>query len=178
MGFLDKFFKKKPSYDITDLNVRDLEVGFVFDYNLKTWEVVEAYVYDWGSSFFSKEFKIKAADETAFLSLEEDDELEIGISKKIKFTELGAEVRQQFMDDKAPSELHYAGERYFFEEESPGFFKKEELSDEAWAELVSFQYESKSGKQFLTVEQWGETDFDASVGAYIEEFELSNILPR
>ena len=52
MGFFDKFFNKKeePSYDSTNIRVQDLNVGFVFDYDMSTWEVQAAYEYDWGDN--------------------------------------------------------------------------------------------------------------------------------
>ena len=57
-------FKKKqePTYDVTDLKITDLDVGFIFDYDLKSWVVREKYEYDWGGNNFSHEYKVDSGD--------------------------------------------------------------------------------------------------------------------
>ena len=54
--------KKEKAYDPLNIKVTDLKKGFVFDYDLKTWEVQEVYQYDWGNNFFSYEYKIDCGD--------------------------------------------------------------------------------------------------------------------
>jgi hypothetical protein len=44
-------------------------------------------------------------------------------------------------------------------------------------ELLSWDYENDSGDKLLSVEQWGEEDFEASVGYPVEEYQFLNILP-
>ena len=49
MGLFDKFKKKKePKYDPSNIKVTDIAQGFVFEYNMSTWEVKNEYEYDWG----------------------------------------------------------------------------------------------------------------------------------
>lgn len=180
MGLFDKFFKKKeqePHYDSTDIRVQDLDLNFVFDYDLNTWEVKDMYEYDWGDEFFTVEYKIYDGKETLFLSLEEDDGLELSISKKIKLRALGEEVFDAFMNGKPPKTIFYEEKKYYLEEESPGYFHDVKNSDDAWQEFVAWDYEDESGDFLITVEQWEEKEFEASAGKYIEEFEISNILP-
>ena len=42
--------RKKVSYDVTNLSLKDLDVGFIFDYDMKSWVVQEVYKYDWGNN--------------------------------------------------------------------------------------------------------------------------------
>jgi hypothetical protein len=42
---------------------------------------------------------------------------------------------------------------------------------------VSWDFEDEQEKEFLTIEQWGETKFDMQVGFTVEEFQFTNILP-
>ena len=69
MGIFDLFKKKEkaPKYDVTNLKVTDLDQGFIFDYDMKSWVVKEVYEYDWGSNNFSHEYKVDSGDEVAFL---------------------------------------------------------------------------------------------------------------
>ena len=75
---------KEPDYDPTNIKVTDLDKGFVFEYDLRTWVVEEAFEYDWGHNEFSKEFKITDGSEVKFLSLEDDDGIELVLGERIK----------------------------------------------------------------------------------------------
>jgi hypothetical protein len=128
------FFKKKkkeelPHYDPTNIGVMDIRKGFVFDFNTQSWEVTEEFEYDWGNNDFTYEFKVVSANETYFLYVEKDDEIECIFSQKIPFAKLDGS--------------------YYDEEE----------------------------ETVLTIEQWGERDFEASMGAVIHPSKITNILP-
>ena len=182
-GLIDMFkklFSKKstPHYDSTNIRVHDLDVGFVFDYDLSTWEVQSIYEYDWGDNYFTREYKISNGADTLFLSLEEDDELILCITKKIKVRAIGEEVQEVLMNtQKPPSKFTFENKQYFLEEEAPGYFHDISKGDEAWEEFISWEFEDNAGEYLITIEQWGEKEFEASAGKYIKEFELSNILP-
>jgi hypothetical protein len=178
MGFTDFFKRKQPKYDSTNIRVTDLDVGFVFDYDLDSWEVQAKYEYDWGDNFFSQEYKIFNGSKTLYLSIEEDDEVYLSISSKIKVRQLGTQVHDDLMSlQKAPSSFEYEGKKYFLEKEAPGYFNDNSRSKD-WVELISWDYEDESGKFLVCIEQWDEKEFEASVGKTIQEFEISNILPK
>lgn len=179
MGIFDRFLKKKTShYDSTNIRVHDLDVGFVFDYDLSTWEVLALYEYDWGGNYFTREFKVSNGDKTLYLSLAEDDELILCISSKIKLRQLGEDIQDSLLThQKAPNKISFEGKNYLFEKEAPGYFHDISKGDEAWEEFISFDYEDDSGNYSISIEQWGEKEFEASTGVYINEFDISNILP-
>ena len=183
MGLFDIFKKeKKPDYDPARITVKDLEEGFVFDYDLKTWVVKEAYKYDWGNNYFTREFKISDGNETLFLEVEDDDELEVSISKKVKVLAIDEDIPDVIDKEKRPpKKLLYKGVTYYREEESPGYFivsGQDEKNDENWSELIAWTYYDEEDENVLTIEQWGDFEFEASVGQYIEPYEISNILPK
>ncbi|MEN7550887.1 DUF4178 domain-containing protein [Rapidithrix thailandica] len=177
------FFKKKkekkeegPHYDPTNIRLTDLRKGFVVDYNLKTWEVAEEYEYDWGDNYFSYEFKLVSSDETIFLSLDEDDELEIQVLKKINFGRLDEGVEESLINKgKPPRKIEYEGKTYYRESERPGYFRN--TDNENWSEFITWDYYDDSEKYALNIEQWGEDEFEASVGVLEEPEQFSNILP-
>lgn len=181
MGLFDNFFSKKkdePQYDSTDIRVQDLDVGFVFEYDLSTWEVQAVYEYDWGDDYFTHEFKISNGEKTLFLSLEEDDEVILSLSKKIKVKALGDEVLQKLMStQKPPEKITFEGSEYLLEEESPGYFNDLSKGSEAWEEFIAWDYTDQSGDRLITIEQWGEKEFEASSGKFINVYEISSILP-
>ncbi|MBT3208749.1 MAG: DUF4178 domain-containing protein [Bacteroidetes bacterium] len=180
MGIFDVFKKKekKPEYDPTNISVLDLQKGFVFEYDLKTWIVKAAYDYDWGNNFFSREYKIDDGEQQFFLSVENDDEISISISKKIKIRTISEDIPEYISEnDKPPKSLIYKNIKYFLDGENPGFFKDCENKTDDWAEVISWTYYDETDENILNIEQWGDDDFESSVGTVIKEFEISNILP-
>ncbi|MBN2595432.1 DUF4178 domain-containing protein [Labilibaculum sp.] len=178
MGFTDFFKRKQPKYDTTNIRVTDLDVGFVFEYDLSSWEVQASYEYDWGDNYFSKEYKINDGSKTLFLSVEDDDEISLGVCDKIKVRELGENVLSDLLtDQKPPKSVIYKDKKYFFDQESPGYFN-DKARGEDWVEFISWDFVDESGEYIVTIEQWDEKEFEASAGKAIKEFEISNILPK
>lgn len=179
MGFFDRFSKKKqPHYDSTYITVKDLDVGFVFDYNLTTWEVKAIYEYDWGDNYFTREFKIDNGSDILFLSIEEDDELIISVSNKVKVHKLGDSLQQDIIARGKPAnKITFEGREYSLVKEAPGYFHDITGNPNNWIEFISWDFEDDSEAYTITVEQWGEKEFEATAGKYVKEFEISNILP-
>lgn len=178
MGVFD-FLKKKeePKYDVTNLSVKDLDQGFVFDYNLKSWVVREVYKYDWGKNIFTKEFKIDAGDEVAFLSVSDSGELNLSITKPIKMQKLGDGIREEIRKKEAPDHLEYDGTKYYLDEDSAGYFNDVTAKSTEWEELVSYDYLNDEETLCLSITQWDERNFEASAGNVIQHYEISNITP-
>ncbi len=178
MGLFD-IFKKKEKLDYDPLNVKitDLQKGFILEYDLKTWIVSEVYKYDWGDNFFTSEFKVDCENDSLFIHLEQDDELEITLSKKVKIRSIDEDLPEHIIkNEHPPKKLTYNGKQYFKDKESPGYFKNITMNT-GWTEFISWDYYSEDEKEIITIEQWGEREFEASIGRVAKEFEFSNILP-
>lgn len=179
MGLFDFFKKKeKPSYDPTNIKITDLQKGFVVEYDLKTWVVKEAYEYDWGDNYFTREYKLDSGDDVIYLHVEYDDELYLSVTKKIKLLSIDEDLPEQIeKNERPPKKILYKNKTFYLDEESPGYFK--DLSDPAkdWVELISWDYYDEEDKEIINIEQWGDREFDAAYGQVIKEYEISNILP-
>lgn len=177
MGIFDKFKKKKDTYDVTNLSVKDLDVSFIFDYDLSSWEVVEVYEYDWGDHNFTKEYKITDGEKTYFLSVDDDDELEIILSTKTNIRKIGDNIVENIQNnDKPQNELTFENETYFLDEGSPGYIRHMDDPDN-WIELMSWDYYNDEETKTICIEQFDDQKFDASTGKILKEFEISNITP-
>lgn len=177
MGIFD-FFKKdqSPDYDPSNIKVTDFKKGFVFDYDLKSWVVKKAYEYDWGNNNFSLEFVIENENESYYMSVEEDDEVEISLSKKIKLREIDEDLPEYIQRHETPPKtLDYKGKRFFMDGESMGSMR--EIGQKEISNLISWDFYSEDEKEIISIEQWGENDFEASKGFYVDESEFSNIYP-
>ena len=174
------FFKKKkePEYDVTDLKITDLNVGFFFDYDLKSWTVREKYEYDWGNNNFSHEYKIDSGDDVAFLSVEDDGNLNLAIFRPLKIRKIDEDVADEIVkNEKAPRQIHYDGEKYFLDSDTAGYFRDCAKKSEDWEELISFEYLNEDETKIVSITQWDEQNFEASAGISIEDYHISNIIP-
>jgi hypothetical protein len=179
MGLFDRFKKnKEPDYDPNNLKIEDLRVGFMFDYDLKTWVITEEYEYDWGDNYFTREYKLESSDDIAYLHIDYNDEGFMTINKKLKIRALGEDIPEEIEKNKRPpKKIAYDGVDYLLDKESPGYFSDDPEDDDSWTEFISWDYYDADGKLVACVEQWGEREFEASHGKVVNDFEITNILP-
>ena len=174
------FLKKKeePKYDVTNLTANDLDVGFVFDYDGKSWVIKEAYEYDWGSNNFSKEYKVDAGDEVAFLGVEDAGTIKLSMMKEIKISMIDEDVLGEVKaKNNPPRQLHFDGEVYYQESDSAGYYSEVGADDDDAEELVAFEYFNRTGDKVLSISQWDEYNVDAAAGDVIKLHQLTDILP-
>jgi len=174
------FFKKKkaPTYDVTNLSLKDLNVGFIFDYDMKSWVVKEVYKYDWGNNNFTSEYKVDSGDEVAFLHIADEGELEISLSKSIRISKIDEAITDEIeKNEKPPRKIHFDEELYYLEEDAAGYFRDLSKETEDWEELVTWEYLNDEATKVLSITQWDIRNIDASAGLVLKEFQFSNIIP-
>jgi len=174
-------FKKKskePEYDVTNLNVKDLNYGFIFDYDMKSWVVKELYEYDWGDNNFSKEYKVDSGDDVAFLGIEDDGELTITLAKSIKLRKIEENVFKQITEEKkAPDKIHYDSEVFYLHADSAGYFRDCVKESKDWEELITYEYLNEEETMFVSLTQWDDRTVEAYSGIVIKSYQISNIIP-
>ncbi len=180
MGWKDFFKKNKtqaPETDpLRDFSLKKLKPGYYVDFDMKTWQVASYDTYDWGSGDITHEWQLKSADETIYLELESDDEDYWSISRKIAFGKLGNSVKEYLMKhDDPPDEINFEGTTYYLQEMGGGKFLKN--GNHPGKELLSWDYENDTGDKLLSIEQWGEEDFEASIGQPVQAYQFTDILP-
>lgn len=180
MGWKDFFGKKsedKAPESFENPTLGDIKVGYMIDYDLKTWEVTAYNYYDWGEGDITEEWQLKAHDDTVYLELESDDEDEWSIGRPIQFASLGGDVRNRLFEKGAPpDEIQYDGITYYLDTVGGGrFYKNGKGSGE---EFYIWSYEDEEGEHFLSIEQWDVDEFEAGVAISVEAYQFSNILPR
>jgi len=175
------FFKKKkeePSYDITNITLKDLDFGFILDYDMKSWVVKEVYEYDWGDNNYSKEYKIDSGDEVGFLSIEDDSELNISLTKAIKIRKIDEDIIEEVLkNERAPNKIHYEGVTYYLDSDSAGYCRDLGKETEDWEELFSWEYLDENEEKIISITQWDERTFEAYAGIVLEPYKFSNIIP-
>jgi len=181
MGWKDLFGLGKKDDDketdsITNLNLSSLKPGYYVDYDLKTWEVLARHHYDWGEGDISYEWQLKSHDETIYLSSETDDEVEWTVSRPVAFARLGSNVRKHIEEhDDPPEEIVFDSTKYYLDESGGGHYYKN--GNGPGQAFISWDYVDDTEEKYLSIEQWGEEEFEASTGERVEEYQFTNILP-
>lgn len=180
MGFLDSLFGKKKE-ERGEITLWNLEIGDHLEYFMESWEVRDECMYDWGNNDVSAEYTLDKGNKRIFLSVAGDNySPEINVSTEIKIHDLDDEyqnVKEYIVENGEPPKfIKFRDKKYRFDSEYLGtcYAGKE---DEEGSELISWEYLSDDRLNTLTVERWGEYEFEASVGKSVNMFEFSNFVP-
>lgn len=179
MGWKDFFRKKDDKLEmdpLKDLILSNLDVGYLVDYDLKTWKVEACHYSDWGAGDITREWQLKSYDETIYLEKESDDEDSWCVTWKIPIGRLGSHITDHIIShDDPPDRITFEGKVYHLEESGGGHFYPNSRGPRQ--EFLKWDYEDESGESYLSIIQWGEKDFEATLGKPVEEYQFANILP-
>ncbi len=170
-------FKKKrdESDPVVDFTLSDLKPGYVVDYDLKTWKVTAQNYYDYDGDRVD-EWELTCADDVVYLEREEDDGLCWTLSRKVPISRLDGDPQSHVVEhEDPPEEVTCNGVTYFAESSDAGEFYKDGADPPR--ELIVWEYLDDSERKTLSIEQWGEDDYEASIGEIVEEYQFSDILP-
>ena len=166
---------KNPEVEYREYRLGEMARGFLVDYDLKTWEVraVGSYDYD---GYLTKEWELHSDSGVGFLEQSvEDGEAEWTFTKRIAVDEIAEDVMAEIVsNDDPPQRIHFEGRSYEANEMSAGI--QHSGDEETEKEFVGWSYESEDGR-VLFLNQWGESDFSAYEGIYVEEYQFTDILP-
>lgn len=178
-GFFKKKKKEESHYDPTNIKITDLRKGYILDFDLQTWEVTEEFEYDWGDNEFSYEYKLESATESVFLSVEDDDFITGTISKKIMWGKLPEDVEEGITGKgKPPKQINLNGTIFYRDAKSIGYWRNTATtSGKESLEYMCWEYYDDTEKHILTLEQFGDEQFEASLGKVYAQNAFSNILP-
>lgn len=166
MGFFSKLFgKDEPQQSREKRTLFNLQQGDILTYDLEEFEVVGKLTYN-DSGYKWMEYHIKSVSRNLWLSVEQDDDLEVEIYEKIKTK----------FDVPNSHEVTFDGVTYFREETGTAYV--EEVWGQAGAvvgQRVSYwDYEAEEDDleyEYLCFEQWG-PDLEISRGYSISEREI------
>ena len=156
----------------TDYTLDTMQVGYLVDYDLKTWEVVGYNTCDY-EGFETQEWELRSGDELRFLEKDED---QLVLTAKIGVRQIQEDVVDAIAQNgDPPAQLHFQDRAYQAVESSAGELR--EGGKGLGREFVSWSYESAEGGRVLFISQWGERDFRAYEGVHVEEYQFTDILP-
>lgn len=172
-------FKKKgedkQEPDLLNLNLVDLKPGYVLDYDLKTWEVTAQHLYDYEGDKV-EEWELTCSDDVVYLDGEDDDGFTWILTQKISLSEVDDDLKTYLDENEEPPEqIICDGVTYEAKSSSTGKFHKNRSG--SGDDFIVWDYLDVTERKVLVIEQWGDDDYETSIGKVVEEYEFSNILP-
>lgn len=161
--------------DNAEQNILNLSVGSVIkinnagenfeDLDLK---VLAKHLYTQGGYEWF-EYECSAGDRKYFISVEDDDEVSIGLSlDKLKLKDLGLTKSQlKEIDDKEDGEFSYKGKTFAYDDSAKATFVKNGDEEGYHENFYYWEFEDEDEEFFVTVENW-DGSYEVSYGKYIE----------
>lgn len=178
MGIWDRFKGgngKQKGNPYEPMKLEHLQVGYMVDYDLRTWEVAAVHQYDWGNNVFTREFELRDSQDTVFLEKEEGTEWLV--SQKIPQSQIERNVIDHIIEkEDPPKTISFEGEEFYLVEDGAGYFLQN--GQEPATGFIYWTFENHNQTKVLTIEQWGDHEFELALGKYVQEYEFSDILPR
>lgn len=182
MGLFDRIFGKDQKNEkleidpLSDLVLAKLRVGYMVDYDMKSWHVTAYGRYDWNDGATAEEWELTSGREKVYLEREEDDGEWWSLSRTISLASLGGEVRSHVLEhDDPPDEVIFKGKTYYLEGSVGGVYRENGTGPEQ--ELIQWEMLTEDEESFLSIVQWSETEVSAAAGHEVEEYQFSSILP-
>ena len=174
------FFKKKKEEEPDELDnlvLSKMKPGFLVDYDMKTYRVSARNVYKWQEGGFTDEWELNQGSEVLYLEREEEDgEVLWTITRKTHIGALEGDIAQVIIQNEdPPDKVTYEGITYHLEEDDIGEYYKGDSKE--GLKFVVWDYTDERQENQLSIEQWGETKFDVTLGHEVGEYQFSNILP-
>ncbi|TFE01366.1 DUF4178 domain-containing protein [Jeotgalibacillus sp. R-1-5s-1] len=159
------FGGKEPARpEVEERSVMNLKIKDIVTYDLQDYEVVGKLSYN-DHGFKWTAYQLQGVQDVIWLGVEMDDELELGIYKKVPLK----------LQEPLPKEIEYEGITYYLDEKGSAIVKGEGRSQNVDGVKCKYaEYYDEEDEKALSVEIWG-GDVEASTGYSIEEYEIKII---
>ena len=166
----------EESDSLVDYRLGAMKVGYLVDYDMETWEVKAYNTYDY-SGFETKEWVIETSDKLVYLErADSDGETAWTLTESISISQISEDVIEHTLrHEDPPNNLTYKGRNHRLMESGAGLFHENAAGP--GKSFISWTYRDDSDTNVLFVTQYGERDFKAVAGEYVEEYQFTNILP-
>lgn len=172
-----KMFKSNKGGSSVDYTVKDIKKGYILEYDLKNWEAIEEFEYDWGGNYKGKEWTLFDGKDEVYLYYASFPSEEISVSTRMNMLRDLPELRKDVFDNDEPrTAFEFNGKKWNIVDESPGLMINTETKEEV--EVVSWTFDDQNESEFISIVRNGEKSCDAYQGKYIKNYEVSDILPR
>ena len=178
MGLRDRLFGRREAVDegpdpLADLVLSKLKVGYLVDYDLRTWRVTGHNRYQFSGRDRIDEWELTAGNDQRYL---EHADGGWSLSTTIAIGDVGGDVRQHILDhENPPEQIIYGGKIYRLDAAYAGHMHPG--GDGAGRHVIRWEFLNEAETGFVGIEQWSETEFTAAAGSVVEDYQFTHILP-
>ena len=158
-----------------DFDIPDLKKGYIFDYDMSSWEVEDVVVYTWDNGVKDLEFNIFNGKDKMYLNYEKAGS-QVSIFWEAKLNDVWAEARNNIRKkvDISEREFKYKGNTYYFAGEGSA---KVSSSTETF-HMQNWLFQTDSDDSLVSINKYEDNSMEVYVGKKLKLHEISNILPR
>ncbi|QPC47803.1 DUF4178 domain-containing protein [Mangrovibacillus cuniculi] len=163
MNIFKKIFGGNKAIDnpIQERTLHTIQVGDIVTYDLVDYQVVGVMTYR-QNRYEWKAYQLENVSGTKWLSVEQDDELEVGIYEKIKLR----------LTEPLPEEITHSRRTYYFDERGVARVTGQGRSQAVTGQECRYAgYTDEEEENYLSVEIWG-SEIEVSAGYGIEPYEI------
>ena len=178
MGLRERLFGRKKGVDdgpdpLADLVLEKLKVGYLVDYDLRTWRVTGYSRYRFSGMSDIEEWELTADGEQRYLERAGDA---WSLSYRIAIGDIAGDVRRHILDHEDPPADHRLPGRRV---PSRRLLRGPPAAGRRGAgePVIRWEFMDESETGFVGIEQWGETEFTAAAGSAVEDYQFTHILP-
>lgn len=164
--------KEKAKKDTSQLELGDLQRGYILNYNLHTWEVMYQVQYDWNNGDTDKLFRISNSNgEDRLLYIQKEMGATLGWVED-KFSE----YKTKKIINLSQEQIEVAGTSYFLEKQTLGKrFSGKSLES---TQVIQWFYLDKSQLKSIRVLKFEDESIESYQGHKKAKHEFSSILKR
>ncbi|TDX51539.1 DUF4178 domain-containing protein [Orenia marismortui] len=164
MGFFDFFKSKEEKEDkIVARTPLNLQIGDIVEYDLMEYKVIGKIDYEEGG-YKWYDYHISDGKNNLWLSAEEDDELEVGLFKKL---DSGDELYSK-LQEKIPNKITFNNQAYsLIEEGNANIMVEGQVGAKTGQRIRYWDYEASNGEQ-VSVEKWV-NELEISIGQEVKK---------
>jgi hypothetical protein len=166
-------------YDPTKLTIENLNIGFLVDYGLKTWKVVNRIQFDWNDGLSEREFKLNNENDLIYLSVRRESALVYcHISTIVNLYVIDKNFDEYVtLNGAPPTVIQYADFTLYRDHRLEGTMFNAALGNKP-LKVVMWDYYDMSRDYRLRVERTVDTNqFFAIFGKKVSDIEFSEVLP-
>lgn len=185
MSFFSKLFsslfgkkeEEEPSVDpFEDLVLPKMKAGYLVDYDSRTWEVLAHHTHDTGDGFHGDDWELRSDSDMRYLTRVEADGSYWTWTRKVPIGMIDARLKKHIQQHGDPPEqLEFESVVYTMQSYGGAKFFRNGSGPEI--PYLYWDYEDDERVDVLSIMQWGDIEFEAYVGHYVEEYQFTNILP-
>lgn len=180
MSFWKKLFggrEEEPAMDpLADLVLEKMAPGYLVDYDGRTFEVVARHHHDTGDGFRTDDWELRADGEMYYLNRVEADGVYWTLTRKVPLGMIDERLKKHIRQNgDPPQSIEHDGVSYFMESYGGAQFYRNGRGPAL--PFLYWDYADQHRERVLTIEQWGDVEFHAYLGHYVEEYQFTNILP-